>query len=305
MPMYTTRVKPEMSPKVVRVGLVQRAVRPTQEETIEVTLEGVAEAKARGAELVCLEELFAGPYFCQTEDPTAFDLAESAEGPLCRRMAEAARVHGVTLLVPYFEKRAEGIFHNSAWIFGPRGERLGHYRKMHIPDDPQFMEKYYFTPGDTGFLAVDSPVGKLGPLICWDQWYPEAARLTAMRGARILLYPTAIGWLPSEKSAEGAAQLDAWKTMQRSHAIANGVFVVAINRVGQEGDKANGIEFWGHSFVVDPLGRVLAEAGEGEEVLVCDLDMSLIGETRKWWPFFRDRRIDAFSDLTKRWLEDL
>lgn len=302
--MYTNGVMPEKSQEVVRVGLVQRAVRPNQEQTIQSTLEGIAEAARRGASLVCLQELFAGPYFCQTEDPAAFESAEPADGPLAQRMAQAARDYSVTLLVPYFEKRAEGIFHNSALIFGPEGKRLGHYRKMHIPDDPQFMEKYYFTPGDTGFISVDSPLGKLGPLICWDQWYPEAARLTAMQGARILLYPTAIGWLPSEKSSEGAAQLDAWKTMQRSHAIANGVFVVAVNRVGQEGDKDTGIEFWGHSFVVDPLGRVLAEAGEGEEVLVCDLDMSLIGETRKWWPFFRDRRIDAFSGLTKRWLED-
>jgi N-carbamoylputrescine amidase len=302
--MYTSGVMPEKSPEVVRVGLVQRSVRPSQEETVEVTLEGIADAAARGAQFVCLQELFAAPYFCQTEDPEVFASAEPSDGPLAQRMAQAARDHRVTLLVPYFEKRAEGVFHNSALIFGPDGNRLGHYRKMHIPDDPQFMEKYYFTPGDTGFIAVDSPVGKLGPLICWDQWYPEAARLTAMQGARVLLYPTAIGWLPSEKSSEGAAQLDAWKTIQRSHAIANGVFVVATNRVGQEGDKQTGIEFWGHSFVVDPLGRVLAEAGEGEEVLVCDLDMSLIGETRKWWPFFRDRRIDAFSGLTKRWLED-
>ncbi len=302
--MYTSRVMSDKGPEKVRVGLVQRAVRKTQEETVAVTLDGIRDAAAQGAELVCLQELFAGPYFCQTQDPSAFELAEPSDGPLCRQMEETARELGVTLLVPYFEKRTEGLFYNSAWIFGPGGERLGHYRKMHIPDDPQFMEKYYFTPGDTGFLSVKSPVGKLGPLICWDQWYPEAARLTAMKGARILLYPTAIGWLPSEKASEGAAQLDAWKTVQRSHAIANGVFVVAINRVGQEGDPETGIEFWGHSLVVDPLGRVLAEGGEEEQVIVCDLDMLLIGDTRKWWPFFRDRRIDAFSDISSRWLED-
>lgn len=302
--MYTSGVMSDKGQEMVRVGLVQRAIRKTQEETVAVTLDGIREAAAQGAELVCLQELFAGPYFCQTEDPAAFELAEVSDGPLSRQMADVARELGITLLVPYFEKRTEGLYHNSSWIFGPGGERLGHYRKMHIPDDPQFMEKYYFTPGDTGFLAVDSPVGKLGPLICWDQWYPEAARLTAMKGARVLLYPTAIGWLPSEKATEGEAQLDAWRTMQRSHAIANGVFVVAINRVGQEGESETGIQFWGHSIVVDPLGRVLAEGGEGEEVIVCDLDMSLIGETRKWWPFFRDRRIDAFSGLSSRWLEE-
>jgi N-carbamoylputrescine amidase len=292
------------SPDLVRVGLVQHALSPSREATVEVAARGISEAAQKGAQLVCLQELFADPYFCQSEDPEAFELAEPNDGPLVTRMAGLAKEHQVTLLVPYFEKRAPGVFHNSALIFGPDGERCGHYRKMHIPDDPQFMEKYYFTPGDTGFVAVDSEVGKLGPLICWDQWYPEAARLTAMKGARVLLYPTAIGWLPSEKAQEGEAQLDAWKTIQRSHAIANGVFVVAINRVGQEGDPQTGIEFWGHSLVIDPLGRVLAEGSEASEVIVCDLDMSLIGETRKWWPFFRDRRIDAFSGLTERWLED-
>jgi N-carbamoylputrescine amidase len=275
----------------------------SREETVARTAAGIVQAASEGAQLVCLQELFADPYFCQSEDPAAFEWAEPLDGPLAQQMAELARASRVTLLVPLFEKRAPGLFHNSALIFGPDGSTLGLYRKMHIPDDPQFMEKYYFTPGDTGFMAVDSPVGKLGPLICWDQWYPEAARLTALRGARVLLYPTAIGWLPSEKATDGAAQLDAWKTMQRSHAIANGVFVVAINRVGIEGDPSTGIEFWGHSMVIDPLGRVLAEATEGEQVLVCDLDMSLLDETRKWWPFFRDRRIDAYSDITERWLE--
>jgi len=223
------------SPDRVKIGLVQRRVLSTREETIESTRAGVLEAVSQGAELVCLQELFCDPYFCQTEDPEAFDLAEPVDGPLLQRMAEIAKEAHVTLLVPFFERRAPGLFHNSSALIGPDGSSLGLYRKMHIPDDPQFMEKYYFTPGDLGFMALDSPLGKLGPLICWDQWYPEAARLTAMKGARILMYPTAIGWLPSEKEEEGEAQLDAWKTIQRSHAIANGVFVVAINRIGKEG----------------------------------------------------------------------
>ncbi len=291
------------SPTLVRAGLVQRRIRPSRHETLQETIAGVRQAQAEGASFVCLQELFADPYFCQTEDPDAFELAESVNGKIVSQMAELSRELKITLLVPFFEKRAPGLFHNSSVILGPEGENLGLYRKMHIPDDPQFMEKYYFTPGDLGFMAPETPVGKLGPLICWDQWYPEAARITAMKGARVLLYPTAIGWLPSEKEAEGAAQLDAWRTMQRSHAISNGVFVMAANRTGLEGDPNTGIEFWGHSMIIDPLGRVLAEAGEEEAVLVCDLDMSLIGETRKWWPFFRDRRIDSFASLTERWLE--
>lgn len=290
-------------PKVVRVGLVQTAVRPTKDETISHTLEEVEKAKNQGATFVVLQELFASPYFCQTEDPDAFELAEPLDGPTVTRLREAARRLGITLLVPFFERRAPGLFHNSSVLVGPDGGLLGLYRKMHIPDDPQFLEKYYFTPGDLGFVATETSFGKVGQLICWDQWYPEAARITALLGAQILVYPTAIGWLPGEKAEQGAAQLSAWQTMQRSHAIANGVFVVAVNRVGYEGTEERGIEFWGHSFVADPFGRVLAEAGENEETLVVDLALSLIGETRKWWPFFRDRRIDAFSTLEKRWAE--
>jgi N-carbamoylputrescine amidase len=286
---------------VVRIGLVQRRLRGSRDETIQATIDGVRDAAGQGARLVCLQELFSDPYFCQKEDPAAFELAEVIDGPLIRQMSEVACKYEVTLVVPFFEKRAPGIFHNSALIVGPNGRSLGHYRKMHIPDDPQFMEKYYFTPGDLGYQAIETPGLKVGPLICWDQWYPEAARLTAMAGAEVLLYPTAIGWLPSEKESEGEAQLSAWQTIQRSHAISNGVFVVAVNRVGIEGPKESGIEFWGHSFVVDPLGRVIAAASTEEEVLVCDLDLSLIAETRKWWPFFRDRRIDSYGDLTKRW----
>lgn len=290
--------------KRLRVGLVQMACRATREENVERAIAGLREAAGKGAQLVCLQELFGGPYFCQSEDPRAFDLAEPVDGPTVQALCAAARETQVTVNVPFFEARAPGLFHNSSVLVGPDGKVLSLYRKMHIPDDPQFMEKYYFTPGDRGFCVTQTPVGRVGSLICWDQWYPEAARLTAMKGADVLLYPTAIGWLPSEKASEGRAQLDAWQTIQRAHAIANGLFVVATNRVGLEGPAESGIEFWGHSFVCDPLGRVLVEAGETEEVLVCDLDLSLIPETRKWWPFFRDRRIDAYGHLTRRWDQD-
>ncbi len=281
---------------------MQQRISPTRAETLDRAAAAVREAAQKGAQVVCLQELFADPYFCQTEDPDAFGLAESVDGPTVQRFSALSAELGISLMIPFFEQRAPGLFHNSAVISGPAGERLGLYRKMHIPDDPQFMEKYYFTPGDLGFMAVETPHLKVGPLICWDQWYPEAARLTAMHGAEILFYPTAIGWLPSEKASEGEAQLDAWRTMQRAHAIANGVYVMAVNRVGQEGDKETGIEFWGHSMIIDPLGRVIAEAGEDETVLVAELELDKIFETRKWWPFFRDRRIDAFSDLQKRWI---
>src|SRR6186713_1473591 len=251
-----------MKSRVLSVGLVQAKVGRDKAETVEKTAERVREAARRGAKLVCLQELFASEYFCQSEDHERFALAESIPGPTTEAMAKVAKETGVSIVVPLFERRAAGVYHNSLVIVGPGGETLGMYRKMHIPDDPLFYEKFYFAPGDLGFVAVKTPGATVGPLICWDQWYPEAARLTAMKGAEILAYPTAIGWLPSEKKSEGAAQLDAWKTIQRSHAIANGVFVMAVNRVGQEGDPSTGIEFWGHSLVVDPLGRIVAEAGE-------------------------------------------
>ncbi|HEY3253910.1 MAG TPA: nitrilase-related carbon-nitrogen hydrolase, partial [Polyangiaceae bacterium] len=206
-------------------------------------------------------------------------------------------------VTPIFEKRAPGVYHNSVVVLGPQGNTIGLYRKMHIPDDPLFMEKYYFTPGDLGFLTFETETAKVGTLICWDQWYPEAARLTAMRGAEVLTYPTAIGWHPAEKEQYGAAQLSAWQTIQRSHAIANGVFVVAVNRVGHEGPADGGIEFWGHSFVADPFGVVLAEAGQAEETLVVECDLSRQEWVRRNWPFFRDRRIDAYGDLTQRFLD--
>jgi N-carbamoylputrescine amidase len=218
-------------------------------------------------------------------------------------VAACAKELGVSIVVPLFEKRAPGVYHNSLIIVGPNGETLGLYRKMHIPDDPLFYEKYYFTPGDLGFKTIETPEAKVGTLICWDQWYPEAARLTALRGAELLVYPTAIGWHPGEKAEFGAAQLSAWQTIQRSHAIANGVFVVSVNRVGHEGPKDGGLQFWGHSFVADPFGVVLAEAGEAEETLVVELDLSRQEWVRRNWPFYRDRRIDAYGDLTSRFID--
>jgi N-carbamoylputrescine amidase len=287
----------------LKIGLIQTRVGLDKTANVEKTVLAIRDAAARGASLICLQELFASQYFCQTEDATFFDLAESVTGPTVQAIAQVAKECAVSVVTPIFEKRAPGVYHNSVVVLGAQGETVGLYRKMHIPDDPLFMEKYYFTPGDLGFLTFDTPTAKVGTLICWDQWYPEAARLTAMRGAEVLTYPTAIGWHPAEKAEYGAAQVSAWQTMQRSHAIANGVFVVAVNRVGHEGPKDAGLEFWGHSFVADPFGIVLTEAGEGEETLVVECDLSRQEWVRRNWPFFRDRRIDAYGDLTQRFLD--
>jgi N-carbamoylputrescine amidase len=292
-----------MPKRSVKIGLVQTAVGPDKAQNLAKTAQLVEEAAGRGALIVCLQELFASEYFCQREDAALFDLAEPIPGPTIDAMAAVARRAKVTIVTPFFERRAAGVYHNSLVVLGPGGETLAHYRKMHIPDDPLFYEKYYFTPGDLGFMSVPTPEANLGPLICWDQWYPEGARLTALQGAEVLCYPTAIGWHPSEKAETGAAQLSAWQTMQRSHAIANGVFVVAVNRVGHEGAKDGGLEFWGHSFVADPFGVVLAEAGEGEETLVVECDLGRIEEVRRNWPFFRDRRIDAYGGVSERFLD--
>jgi len=291
-----------MPPRTVKVGLVQMAMGADRDANLAAAARAVADAAGRGARLVCLPELFATPYFCQVEDPDLFALAEPLPGPTTEAMAAAARAHGVTVVAPFFEQRAAGIYHNSLVVLGPDGARLGMYRKMHIPDDPLFYEKYYFTPGDLGFVSVPTPEAAVGPLICWDQWYPEAARLTALQGAEILCYPTAIGWHPREKARFGAEQLAAWQTIQRAHAVANGVFVVAVNRVGHEGPAGGGLEFWGHSFVADPFGVVLAEAGEAPATLVVELDLSRQEEVRRNWPFLRDRRIDAYGGLTARFL---
>ncbi|MBI3201440.1 MAG: carbon-nitrogen hydrolase [Myxococcales bacterium] len=292
-----------MAKRVVKVGLVQMSTVEAPQANLEKALAAVKHAAERGAQIVCLQELFVSPYFCQVEDAALFDLAEPIPGPTTDAVAAVAKQLGVVVLTSLFERRAPGLYHNTTVVLGPTGAELGTYRKMHIPDDPAFYEKFYFTPGDLGFVSVPTPFANVGPLVCWDQWYPEGARLTALAGAEILFYPTAIGWHPYEKASHGAAQLSAWQTMQRSHAIANGVFVVAVNRVGHEGPKDGGLEFWGHSFVCDPAGVVLAEAGTGEETLVVELDLGRIEEQRRGWPFLRDRRIDAYGGLLSRYLD--
>ena len=264
----------------------------------------IAEAAQMGADVVCLPELCTTQYFCQSEDPTLFDLAESADGPAVQHVAEAAKANGVVVIMPFFEQRAPGIYHNTIAVLERDGSCLGLYRKMHIPDDPGFYEKFYFTPGDLGFKSFQTSAGSIGTLICWDQWFPEAARLTAMQGASVLCYPTAIGWSPEEKAEQGEAQHDAWRTVQRGHAIANGVYLAAVNRVGFEPapDGKSGIDFWGQSFICDPQGVVLAEASvDKEEIITADIDLTHLEAIRRIWPFWRDRRIDAFNDITSRW----
>ncbi|MET0593022.1 MAG: carbon-nitrogen hydrolase [Polyangiaceae bacterium] len=287
-----------------RLGLVQMACSPNAAENVEKAAVKVREAAAKGAQIICLQELFRTPYFCQREDPSIFDLAEPIPGPTTDLFARIAKEAGVVIVTSLFERRAAGVYHNTAAIIDADGSVAGLYRKMHIPDDPLYYEKYYFTPGDLGFRAYDTRFGKVGTLVCWDQWYPEAARLTAMQGADLLVYPTAIGWHPSEKAKYGTSQHSAWETMQRAHAIANGIHVAAINRVGHEGDANGGLEFWGGSFVADPSGVLLAKGShDKEEVLIVDCDKSQSESVRRNWPFFRDRRIDAYEGLTRRWLE--
>jgi N-carbamoylputrescine amidase len=288
------------------VGLVQMSMSADPQENLEKAAQRVEEAARKGAQVVCLPELYRSPYFCQQEDQALFDLAEPVPGPSTARLSEVARRSGVAVVVPIFEKRAPGLYHNSAVILDADGKTAGLYRKMHIPDDPAFYEKFYFTPGDLGFRAFDTRFGKVGTLICWDQWYPEGARLTALQGAAVLFYPTAIGWHPHEKERHGAAQRDAWRTIQRSHAIANGCYVAAVNRVGKEPGPAGqaGLEFWGTSFLCDPFGVVIAEASTGaEEILVGEVDLGRIEEVRRGWPFLRDRRIDAYQGIEKRFLD--
>ncbi len=281
-----------------RIGLVQQAVGGDLDKNLARAEQGVREAAARGAQLVCLQELFRTRYFPAVEDAALFELAETIPGPTTERMSKLAADAGVVLIVPLFEKRATGLYHNSAVVFERDGTQLAHYRKMHIPDDPAFYEKFYFTPGDLGFHCVDTSVGRIGVLICWDQWFPEAARLLALDGAELVFYPTAIGYLAGESASENAAMRDSWQTVQRGHAIANGVFVCAANRVGDEG---GGVRFWGTSFVADPQGRVLAQASDSqEEVLVVECDLGRIETQRRGWPFLRDRRVDAYADLLMR-----
>jgi N-carbamoylputrescine amidase len=266
--------------------------------------EGIRTAAAQGAQIICLQELFRSLYFCQREEHSNFALAEPVPGPTTEVLSALAAELEVVIVASLFEKRAEGLYHNTAAVLDADGRYLGKYRKMHIPDDPQFYEKFYFTPGDLGFKVFQTRFARLGVLICWDQWYPEAARLTALRGAEILFYPTAIGWHPAEKEQYGAAQHTSWETIQRSHAVANGCYVVSVNRTGFEPSADGGLEFWGQSFVANPYGEVLARAAtEQEETLVVRCDLSLIGEARVYWPFLRDRRIDAYGELTQRYID--
>jgi N-carbamoylputrescine amidase len=282
----------------VRVGLVQLTAEDTPAANVRKTLPRIEEAAAKGAKIIGLQEMFTTKYFCVTQDPKHFDLAEPIEtGPSVTELAKAAKRLGVVIVAPLFEARGSEVYHNTAAVIDADGTVLGKYRKMHIPQDPGFEEKFYFTPGDLGFRTWKTAHGDIGVLICWDQWYPEAARLTALGGAQILFYPTAIGWLPEEKAALGRAQHNAWETVQRGHGVANGCYVAATNRVGTEGRT----QFWGQSFVSDPYGEIVARASvEQEEVLLADCDLVKQREFRRIWPFFRDRRIDAYGDLTRR-----
>jgi N-carbamoylputrescine amidase len=284
-----------------RLGLIQMACSLDPNENLAKAEWRIRQAAAQGAQIVCLQELFRSEYFCREENPDWFDLAEAIPGPTTDVLARLARELGVAIAGSVFERRAAGVYHNTAVVLDAGGELLGIYRKMHIPDDPLYYEKYYFTPGDLGFRCFDTRFARVAPLVCWDQWYPEAARLAALGGAQVICYPTAIGWHPSEKAQAGAAQHDAWRTIQRSHAIANGVYVAAINRVGHEGPPEGGLEFWGGSFVSDPFGQVLAEAShDREEILVVECDPRRQEEVRRNWPFLRDRRIDAYGPILKR-----
>ena len=291
--------------KQVTLALIQAKADSDPATNLQATLSKVEQSAADGANIVCTQELFATEYFCQSEDHDNFHLAESIPGATTEAFQRLAKRCGIVIIISLFEKRSAGLYHNSAAVIDADGSLLGIYRKMHIPDDPLYHEKFYFTPGDLGFRAWDTRFGKIGVLICWDQWYPEAARLTAMQGAELLFYPTAIGWHPSEKEKYGEQQRDAWQTIQRSHAVANGCFVASVNRVGHETPVGgDGIEFWGGSFVAGTSGEILSQAGLDESVLLLEVDLGIVEKTRTHWPFLRDRRIDAYSGITKRLLDE-
>jgi len=300
-----------LPPDNFRVGLIQMSTSADPDKNLEHAIAQVRQAAERGAQVICLPELFQTQYFCQREDASLFDLAEPIPGPTSNKLSAVAKQLHIVLIASLFEKRAAGVYHNTATIFDTDGKLSGLYRKMHIPDDPLYYEKFYFTPGDLGFRAFDTGMGRVGTLVCWDQWYPEGARLTALQGAHVLFYPTAIGWHPAEKAEFGKAQHDAWRTIQRAHAIANGVYVAVVNRVGFEtGDirgkstPGAGLEFWGGSFFCDPFGRVLAEGShDKEEILIGDVDLKALEEVRRNWPFLRDRRIDAYAPITSRLID--
>ena len=295
-----SRMAKKSKSNIVKIGLVQMSCDPKPEANLKKAIARIGDAAKRGAQIVCLQELFRSQYFCQTEDIELFKLAETIPGPTTEALGKVARQKKIVILASLFERRTAGVYHNTAVVIDADGRIAGKYRKMHIPDDPLYYEKFYFTPGDLGFQTHDTKYGKVGALVCWDQWFPEAARLTALSGAEFILYPTAIGWLPDENEEMNRAQHSAWETIQRAHAIANGVYVVVVNRVGREGK----LNFWGQSFVADPFGRIIAKASaDKEEVLVVDCDLSKIEETRQNWPFLRDRRIDFYTPLSSRFLE--
>ncbi len=294
-----------MTDKIFRLAVVQMRCSPDPGENLHKACAMVREAADRGAQVICLPELFRSQYFCQSEDHANFALAEPVEGPSARALRAIAQEKKVVVVVPIFERRAAGVYHNTAVVVDADGSIAGIYRKMHIPDDPLYYEKFYFTPGDLGFRCFETRYARVAPLICWDQWYPEGARIAALHGAHVLFYPTAIGWHPSEKDVFGAKQHAAWETIQRAHAIANGVYVAVANRIGHEGAPEGGIEFWGGSFVCDPFGALLAKASQDkEEILVTECDPALQEETRQHWPFLRDRRIDAYSPILRRFIDD-
>ncbi len=293
--------------RMIPTALLQMTVRPERGEAMLLTTARIREAAEQGARLIVLQELHNSPYFCQTEDTTLFDLAEPIPGPSTEHYGTLARELGIVLVTSLFERRAAGLYHNTAVVLDTDGSIAGMYRKMHIPDDPAYYEKFYFTPGDLGFEPIQTSLGRLGVLVCWDQWYPEAARLMALRGAEVLIYPTAIGWESSDTPEEQQRQLDAWMTVQRGHAVANGIPVLVANRVGHESDpsgQTNGIRFWGNSFAAGPQGELLVHAGsDTPEILRVDLDLTRSENVRRWWPFLRDRRIDAYQGLDKRFLD--
>ncbi|MGI6218700.1 MAG: carbon-nitrogen hydrolase [Bacteroidaceae bacterium] len=294
-----------MDKRIIRTALVQQAIPSSPEEAMALLASSVRRAASEGARLVVLQELHNTPYFCQTENTDFFDLAEPIPGPSTEFYGALAAELQVVLVTSLFERRAPGLYHNTAVVFDADGSMAGKYRKMHIPDDPAYYEKFYFTPGDLGFQPIRTSVGTLGVMVCWDQWYPEAARLMALRGAEILIYPTAIGWESSDEKVEQNRQLTAWMTVQRGHAVANGLPLLAVNRTGLEPDpsgQTNGIRFWGHSFAAGPQGELLAEAGEEPQLLMVDLDLSRSESVRRWWPFLRDRRIDAYQGIDERYL---
>jgi N-carbamoylputrescine amidase len=303
--------EPTVAASKFKIGLIQMSCGPEPEKNLEKAVARVREAAQKGAQVICLPELFMTQYFCQREDAALFDLAETIPGPTSAKISEVARETKTTVVASLFERRAPGVYHNTAAVLGPDGVLMGIYRKMHIPDDPLYYEKFYFTPGDLGFKCFETEHGKIGTLVCWDQWYPEGARLTALQGAQVLFYPTAIGWHPAEKAEYGTAQHDAWRTIQRAHAIANGVYVAVVNRVGHEtgnirGQEApgQGLEFWGASYICDPFGVVLAEGShDTEEILVAEVDPKKMEDVRRNWPFLRDRRIDSYGLITSRFID--